>query len=178
MGYGQFVDAFASICHKHQRAGRARAFAFVFYDMTHGVVRTALKQADGFRRLHDKTGHDVTLFYLHDSALEDHWHAFNAEFMKALGVEGQVNTPCMVFFRVADENIEDVSIYAIDEKSVDPALTVAELEEYVDAAIAAFNAQGNFSLLGLAGQAVVQIGGLVKFGEFLSKLKDAIALGS
>lgn len=56
MGYGQFVDTFESVCRKHLRDGKARAFAFVFYDMTHGVVRETLRQAHGFQRLHEKTG--------------------------------------------------------------------------------------------------------------------------
>lgn len=177
MGYEGFVKAFASVCLEHQREGRARAFAFVFYDMNQGVVREALRDAHGFMRLHEKTGKDVTLFYLHDAAVDAHWQKFNLQFMKALGVEGQVSTPCMVFFRVAGEIIEDVSIYSVDEKSVDPVLTVAELEGYVDTAIANFNAQGGFSPLGAPGKAAAKIGGLIKVGEFLLKLKEAVGAG-
>ena len=173
MGYGQFVEAFESVCRKHLQEGRARAFAFVFYDMAHGVVHEALRQAGGFQRLHEKTGTDVTLFYLHDHAVDAHWRKFNLEFMAALGVENQAKTPCMVFFRVEGEDIEDVSIYAIDEKSTDPVLTVAELEQYVDEAIKNLNAEGDASAVAFLGKALVQLGGLVKFGEFLLRLKGA-----
>lgn len=174
MGYEQFVGTFESVCREHMREGRARAFAFVFYDMTHGVVREALRQAHGFQRLHEKTGNDVTLFYLHDCAMDAHWRKFNLEFMAALGVGNQTKTPCMIFFRVEDEDIEDVSIYAIDEKSIDPVLTVAELEQYVDDAIKKLNAEGDVSALTSLGKVVVQLGGLVKFGEFLLRLKGAV----
>lgn len=72
-----------------------------------------------------------------------------------------------------DEDIEDVSIYAIDEKSTDPVLTVAELEQYVDDAIMTLNAEGDVSALVSLGKAVVHLSGLVKFGEFLLRLKGA-----
>lgn len=171
MGYEHFVKTFESVCRAHRLEGRARAFAFVFYDMGHGVVRDALSKADGFRRLHEKTGNDVTLFYLHDYAVDAHWRQFNLEFMAALGVENQAKTPCMVFFRVENEDIEDVSIYAIDERSMDPVLTVAELEQYVDDAVKTLNAEGDVSALGSLGKTVVQLGGLVKLAEFLLRLK-------
>ncbi|MEZ5646851.1 MAG: hypothetical protein R3E99_17135 [Burkholderiaceae bacterium] len=89
MGYTAFINRFETICQEHLHEGRARAFAFVFYDMTNGVVRRALSDAQGFRLLHEKTGKDITLFYLHDRAIEAHWRSFNKTFMEALGVEDQ-----------------------------------------------------------------------------------------
>ncbi|MCM2557473.1 hypothetical protein NDQ41_01995 [Alcaligenes faecalis] len=171
MGYDQFVKTFNSVCLEHKKCGRARAFAFLFYDMTHGVVREALKNAYGFQRLHDKTAKDVTLFYLHANAVSSHWQNFNRGFMEALGIEDQAQTPCMVFFNVTGENIEDVSIYAIDEKSTDPVLTVAELEQYVDEAINKLNAEGNFSALTSIGKSLASFGSLIRLTEFLLKLK-------
>ena len=81
MGYTAFINRFEAICQEHLHEGRARAFAFVFYDMTNGVVRRALSDAQGFRLLHEKTGKDITLFYLHDRAIEAHWGSFNKTFM-------------------------------------------------------------------------------------------------
>lgn len=171
MGYDQFIETFKSVCRDHQQKGRARIFAFVFYDMAHGLIRAALKQANGFQRLHEKTGRDVTLFYLHDSAAFAHCQQFNLTFMSALGVKGQAEVPCMVFFHVDDEDIKDASIYAIDEKSTDPVLIIAELEEYVDSAIRALNAEGDLSGLTFLGKAVTKLNCLVKFSELLLKLK-------
>src|SRR3546814_13173971 len=72
MGYEEFLDTFHSICAEHLEQGRARTFAFVFYDMSHHTIRNALKDADGFNRLHDRTAKDVTLFYLHAEAVSLH----------------------------------------------------------------------------------------------------------
>jgi hypothetical protein len=171
MGYDQFLETFNSVCLDHIQQGLARIFAFVFYDMKHGVVRDALKNADGFRRLHEKTATDVTLFYLHADAKESHLQNFNLCFMEALGIENQVQVPCMVFFRVNNENIEDVSLYAIDEKSTDLALTIAELERYVDEAINALNSEGNLSALTFIGNYFPSFGSLIKLVEFLLKFK-------
>lgn len=173
MGYDQFVETFQAVCNEHLQDGRARAFAFVFYDMGHGVVRDALRQADGFHRLHEKTGQDVTLFYLHDQAVDAHWRSFNLAFMAALGITGQAVTPCMVFFRISGENIEDVSIYAIDGESNDPVLTVAELEKYVDGAVKRLNEEGDISPLTSLAAAAAQLAGLLKFADFVKKISSA-----
>lgn len=174
MGYAQFVDTFASVCREHKQDGRARAFGFLFYDMEHEVIRGALKGADGFQRLNERSGTDVTLFYLHDSAVGTYWRDFNLTFMAALGVdEGQAKTPCMVFFRVSDDTIGDVSIYPIDERSTDVDLTIAELENYVALAIKAMDVEGDFFALTSIGDVVLRIGGVVELGEFLWKLQEA-----
>lgn len=172
MGYWNFIEEFTTICQRHLYEGRARAFAFVFYDMTNGVVRQALSEAHGFRILHEKTGRDITLFYLHDHAVDAHWRSFNKEFMAALGIEGQAEPPCMVFFRVHGENIEDVSIYRIDEQTRDPVLVAAELEQYVDEAIRKMNAEGDFSALTDLRKLVAPISALIKLNEFVLRLKS------
>ncbi|MDP2093184.1 MAG: hypothetical protein Q8K50_04730 [Hydrogenophaga sp.] len=171
MGYTQFIEKFTKICRRYLSEGRARAFAFVFYDMGNSVVRRALSEAQGFQLLHERTGKDITLFYLHDSAVSAHWQNFNKEFMAALGVQNQAEPPCMVFFRVRGEQIEDVSIYNIDEQTQDPVLVTAELVQYVDDAIRKMNAEGNFSVLTDFSKAVAPISALFKVGEFLSRLK-------
>lgn len=170
MGYEQFVETFQAVCVEHRQNGRARVFAFVFYDMSHGVVRDALHQAQGFQRLHEKTGKDVTVFYLHDKAVDAHWRNFNLEFMAALGIENQAKTPCIVFFRVENGDIEDVSIYAIDGDSTDPVLTVAELAQYVDEAVNILNAEGNVSALTSLGTAAVKFAGLLRLADVVSRL--------
>lgn len=172
MGYDKFIETFKAICQEHLRDGRARAFAFVFYDMKSGIVRRALKEAHGFRLLHEKTGKDITLFYLHYLAIEAHWRNFNKVFMTELGVEEQAVPPCMVFFRVHGEQIEDVSIYNIDNQTQDPVLVVAELEQYVDDAIKRMNAEGDFSAITGLSKAIAPITALAKWGELLSKLRS------
>jgi hypothetical protein len=174
MGYDAFINRFEAICHEHLHEGRARAFAFVFYDMTNAVVRRALSNAQGFRRLHEKTGKDITLFYLHARAIKAHGPSFNKRFMKALGVEDQAVPPCMVSFRVHGKEIEDLSIYRIDEQTTDPVLVVAELEQYASDVIRCLNAEGNVSALSALGNLIVPIGAVAKLCEFLLKLKVAV----
>lgn len=93
--------------------------------------------------------------------------------MNALGVEGQTAPPCIVFFRVHGEDIEDVSIYRIDDQTTDPVLVAAELEQYVNDAIKRLNAEGDVSALSSLGRLIAPIGALAKVGEFLLKLKGA-----
>ena len=129
--------------------------------------------AHGFRLLHEKTGKNITLFYLHDRAIEANWRSFNKTFMEALGVGDQAVPPCMVFFRVHGEDIEDVAIYRIDEQATDPVLVAAELEQYVEDAIKRLNAEGDVSALSALGKLIAPIGALAKLGEFMLKLKGA-----
>ncbi len=165
MGYSQFSDEFKSICQDHLEDRRAKFFAFMFYDMRNGIVRRALKEAHGFRLLHEKTGNDITLFYLHDHAVDDHACSFNNDFMAALGIQDQANPPCIVFFRVQDEHICDVSIYKIDEQAQDPVLVIAELEQYVDDAITKMKAEGDFSALTDLGKLVAPVTALFRLGK-------------
>ena len=89
LGHDDFKKRFKEICEEHLREKRARIFAFVFYDMTHGTVREALKGADGFRRLDETSGKDVSFFYLHDRAVDRFGDSFNRRFMRALSVTRQ-----------------------------------------------------------------------------------------
>lgn len=173
MGYDQFIRTFEAICHDHVREKRARAFAFVFYDMNNGAIRRALTEAEGFRRLHERSGTDITLFYLHDTAFDAHWRKFNSRFIAALGVEDQAAPPCMVFFRVHDGQVEDVSIYRIDEKTQDSVLIVAELEQYIGDALKAMNAENDLGAFSGLTNVIAFIGAVGKLSEFLLKLKGS-----
>lgn len=145
MGYGEFLETFQSILLAHLEQGRARIFAFIFYDLSHDIVREALKQAHGFNRLHDRTAKDVTLFYLHSEAVGSYGEGFNQRFMKLLGIEEQAEIPCMAFFRVFGDTIEAGAVSHIDVRSADPVLVIAELERYVGEAIDTLNSEGNMS---------------------------------
>lgn len=174
MGYEQFVRTFTATCNEHLNEGRARAFAFVFYDMSNGIVRRALTEAHGFKALHEQSGSEMTLFYLHDKAVAAHWRSFNREFLDALGVADQAIPPCVVFFRVHGDEIEDVSIYKVDDHTDDPVLVVAEIQGYVASAIKQMNQEGDLSALTVAAKIVSSIGALIKVGEFILRLKGAV----
>jgi hypothetical protein len=112
-GLGSFLDRFDSICAQHLAAGRARAFAFIFYDFKDEHLRKVLKNQGVFAKLDRLSGANLSIFYLHRGTR----HAikvFNDTFMNALGVEGQAFLPCVVFFRVREGQIEDVEIAQLD----------------------------------------------------------------
>lgn len=71
----------------------------------------ALNDTHGFRLQLEKTEKGVKLFDSHDRANGAQWRNLNKKFMEGLGVEDQTVRPCIVFFRVHAENIENVSIY-------------------------------------------------------------------
>lgn len=147
LGYSDFVEAFEQICQEHVRDRRARAFAFVFYDMLDGPVRRALKSARGFEILNAETGKDMTLFYLHAAAAESHAGAFNHRFMQALNVEDQVTAPCIVFFRVTGDEINDISFRHIDEQTEEEHLIIEALRRDIAEYTAGMNAEGDVSAL-------------------------------
>lgn len=174
MGYEDFLTQFERICADLQRQGRAKSFAFIFYNMGNSAIRTALRDHHGYRVLHELTGDEIALFYLHDGAFDAHWNQFNQKFMETLGIEEQATLPCLVFFRVHCGTIEDVSIYQIDDKSADPVLIISELEQYVNEAMRWMKAEGDASALIPAAKIIAPLGTLIKVGELLSKLRFAI----
>ncbi|WP_224652782.1 hypothetical protein [Pectobacterium versatile] len=147
LGYSQFVETFDAICQEHVRGKRAKAFAFIFYDINHGSVRSALKSARGFEILNAETGKDITLFYLHAAATELHANTFNLHFMQALGVADQISLPCIVFFRVTGDEIGDINFRCIDDQVDDEHLIVEALRRDIAEYTASINAEGDLSPL-------------------------------
>lgn len=147
LGYSQFVETFDTICQEHVREKRARAFAFIFYDMNHGPVRSALKSARGFEILNTETGKDVTLFYLHAGATELHANTFNLRFMRALGVAEQIALPCIVFFRVIADEIGDISFRCIDDQVDDEHLIIEAMRRDIAEYTTSINSEGDISPL-------------------------------
>lgn len=112
-GLDSFLARFDEICSAHLAQGRAKAFAFILYDFTNDSIQKILRNQGVFAQLDRLAGRDLSVFYLHAGtrrAIE----AFNAHFFSVLGVEDQATLPCVVFFRVDGESIEDVQIAALD----------------------------------------------------------------
>lgn len=147
LGYSQFVETFDTICQEHVRDKRARAFAFVFYDMNHGHVRSALKSARGFEILNAEAGKDITLFYLHAAATELHANTFNLHFMQALGVADQIALPCIVFFRVNGDEIGDINFRCIDDQADDRHLIVEAMRRDIAEYTTSINVEGDVTPL-------------------------------
>ncbi|AVR88500.1 hypothetical protein [Thauera aromatica] len=112
-GLSSFVQRLDEICAEHLSKGRAKSFAFIFYDFTDQAIRKILKNQGVFAQLDRLSGKDLSIFYLH-AGTKATVEAFNAHFFSALGIEGQVALPCVVFFRVREGVIEDVEIAQLE----------------------------------------------------------------
>ncbi len=112
-GLKSFLRRFDEICADHLAKGRAKSFAFIFYDFTDQAIREILKNQGVFAQLDRLSGRELSVFYLHagtNSAVD----AFNAHFFSALGIEGQATLPCVVFFRVQKGAIEKIEIAQLE----------------------------------------------------------------
>ena len=108
-----FLARFDEICAQHLAQGRARSFAFIFYDFTDQELRKILKNQGVFAKLDRLSGTRLSVFYLHAgtrAAVE----GFNTHFFRALGIEGQATLPCVVFFRIHEGAIEDIEIAQLE----------------------------------------------------------------
>lgn len=108
-----FQERFDQICRAHVEDGRAKAFAFVFYDFTDRDIRHILKNQGVFAQLDRLSGREISLFYLHAdgrNAIEQ----FNEHFMPLLDIENQATLPCVVFFRVDREKLNDVEVVQLE----------------------------------------------------------------
>jgi len=112
-GLSSFLRRFDEICAQHLAEGRAKSFAFIFYDFTDQALREILKNQGVFAQLDRLAGKQLSIFYLHAgtrAAVE----AFNAHFFSAFGIEDQATLPCVVFFRVHEGAIEDIEIAQLE----------------------------------------------------------------
>src|SRR6266699_5117226 len=64
IGYGldSFLKRFEHICQEHVEAGRAKAFAFIFYDFNDQGLRTVLKDQGVFAQLDRLSGKNLSIF--------------------------------------------------------------------------------------------------------------------
>jgi len=104
-----FTARFESLCHEHMESGRARAFAFIFYDFGDQTFRAILKDQGVFAKLDRLSGRDLSIFYLH-TARRSVVERFNAAFLEKLGIASDIQLPCLVFFRVNGDQVTDIRV--------------------------------------------------------------------
>ncbi len=112
-----FQRRFDQICDEHLAKGRTSSFAFIFYNFTNNEFRQILKDEGAFAKLDRLSGTELSLFYLHTgrkSALD----SFNTHFLSALGVKDQASLPCVVFFRVKENEVIDVEIAELESANL------------------------------------------------------------
>lgn len=112
-----FLVRFELLCREHIREGRARAFAFIFYDFYDQELRRILRDQGVFAELDRLSGTSLSLFYLHAGRRRT-VERFNAGFLKRLGVNSDARLPCVVFFRVKEDKIEDVTIAQLENANL------------------------------------------------------------
>lgn len=115
--FDSFTRRFDAICKQHLAEGRARAFAFIFYDFTDSALRRILKDQGAFAQLDRLSGTELSIFYLH-AGTRAVVERFNQQFLTALGVTDQAELPCVVFFKVKNEQIEDIEIAQLDSANL------------------------------------------------------------
>ena len=115
--FDSFSQRFDAICKQHLENGRAKAFAFIFYDFTNSDLREILKNKGVFAQLDRLSGAELSIFYLHGRT-SSFVKKFNSHFIAALGVTDQVELPCVVFFKVKGEKIEDIEIAQLDSANL------------------------------------------------------------
>jgi hypothetical protein len=112
-----FQRRFDQICADHLAKGRARSFAFIFYNFHDHEFRRILKDQGAFAKLDRLSGSELSLFYLHagrKSAVD----SFNGYFLSALEVKDEASLPCVVFFRVKENEVIDVEIAELESSNL------------------------------------------------------------
>lgn len=112
-----FIVRFEQICREHLHDGRARAFAVVFYDFGDEELRRILRDQGVFAELDRLTATNLSLFYLHAGRRRT-VERFNGEFLDRLGLDRDVRLPCVVFFRVREDEIEDVIVAQLENANL------------------------------------------------------------
>jgi len=116
-GLDSFLTRFDAICQEHVKAGRAKAFAFIFYDFVDQELRRILKDQGVFAQLDRLSGNSLSIFYLH-TGTEHAVQKFNSTFLAKLDVEGKATPPCVVFFTLKKERLEDVAVAQLDSANI------------------------------------------------------------
>jgi hypothetical protein len=120
-GIGHNVDSFrrrfAAICEEHVNSGRAKAFAFIFYDFTDESLCRLLHDQGVFTQLDRLAGDKLSIFFLH-SGTRKIVESFNSEFLSQLGLPGNVALPAIVFFKLEGEEIADISVAQLNSSDL------------------------------------------------------------
>lgn len=107
-----FQNRIEQIIKNKMSEGEEKAFALIFYDFRDKNLRRILKDDDVFTKLDRLSGRELSIFYLH-SGSDEFIKSFNKQFIKKLKIVGDVNLPCVVFFRTSEKGLVDISIASI-----------------------------------------------------------------
>ncbi len=137
IGYSlvSFLSRFDTIIADHHKSGRAKAFAFIFYDFNDDKTRAILKDEGVFATLDRRSGNDLSIFYLHTGTR----HAverFNESFLKRLAITGTAEPPCVVFFKLTKDELSDIAVVILEENLIHAFNELDDvIEQYLKATI-------------------------------------------
>lgn len=124
-----FFKKFDGICDDHITDGRAKAFAFIFYDFDNQEFRKVLHDQGVLTQLNGLIGFDLSIFYLHDCN-KTTTDRFNKDFLTRLGIADDVRLPFVAFFKTDDKKICDVVVRHLE--SPDLIHGFSELSQVID----------------------------------------------
>lgn len=111
-----FNERFDDICNEHLRSGRAKAFAFIFYDFEDRDFRSLLKDTGFFVKLDRLAGSDLSIFFLHARERRT-IDAFNRKFLEVLKVPA-ASLPCITFFRLDEGLVKELQVVPLENASL------------------------------------------------------------
>lgn len=107
-----FAERFGDILREHERDGRVKAFAFIFYDFEHEDLRRVLSDRGVFTRLDRLSGKEVSIFHLHaGGGSPDDVNKFNRNVAELLGI--RLRTPSVVFFKLEAQAVGQVEVHEL-----------------------------------------------------------------
>lgn len=167
-----FLLRFESLCQEHLQEGRARAFAFIFYDFCNEQFRRILKDQGVFAQLDRLSGTDLSLFYLHAGRRRT-VEGFNGEFLRRLGVDSDVCLPCVVFFRVKEDKVEDVTVAQLENANLIHGFRelYGIIERYINESLMDMDARPRYLRLARSGARFI---GIEFFRAFLRSMLDGV----
>jgi len=131
LGIGSFLDRFEEICTEHLKNKRAKAFALILYNFNDDELKQILRDTGAFARIDRISGDELSVFYLHGGS-EKAFQQFNETLINALELESNIQTPCVVFFRldVKSQCFTDTAVAQLD--STDLIHGLGELSEVIE----------------------------------------------
>lgn len=112
-----FSNRFDVLCREHLDRGRARAFAFIFYNSNDEAFRKILEDQGVFAKLDRLSGAELSVFYL-ASGSKNSIDRFNSEFLARLEIRGELQLPCVVFFDLKDKHFTDTAAVPLDSPNL------------------------------------------------------------
>ena len=121
IGIGHSIDSFfqrfTEICEKSKSENQKKTFAFILYDFNDTTIKRILKDKGVFTKLDRLTGNSLDVFYLNSNDVEI-FNNFNKIISHSFNFKENLQLPCMVFFDFFYNEIENVTIVALEQNNV------------------------------------------------------------